>query len=326
MKNVIVILLTLAMFVSCDESKNAKHRILPNSSGNINNLSVVSNNDAWKGAIGEAIRDIFAAPINGLPQQEPLFTLKQMPTQVFSGFAMQSRTILKIEEGKEAGLKVADDPFARPQKMVVVSGMNSQEVIEQLTKNAPKIIATFKNADMAEKIRRINKSRNKDNNIEKKLGLNIVFPSAFRIAKEEEDFIWIRKDITTGTMDLMIYELPFGTIKRNDSTISAIIKMRDSIGKKHIPGEKEGSHMQTEKSFSPSLFETIVDNKPTLETRGTWDIKDGAFMAGPFINYVIEDKINNRLVVLEGYVFAPSVRKRDYMFELEAIIKSVKIK
>jgi hypothetical protein len=49
-------------------------------------------------------------------------------------------------------------------------------------------------------------------------------------------------------------------------------------------------------------------------------------MSGPFINYAIEDKVNDRVVIVEGYVFAPSVAKRDYMFELEAIIKSVSIK
>ena len=45
-------------------------------------------------------------------------------------------------------------------------------------------------------------------------------------------------------------------------------------------------------------------------------------MAGPFVNYMIEDNTNNRWLVIEGFVFAPSVNKRDYMFELETIIKS----
>jgi hypothetical protein len=48
-------------------------------------------------------------------------------------------------------------------------------------------------------------------------------------------------------------------------------------------------------------------------------------MAGPFINYVIEDKLNNRLIVAEGFTFAPSIEKRDHVFELEAIIRSIKI-
>ena len=58
--------------------------------------------------------------------------------------------------------------------------------------------------------------------------------------------------------------------------------------------------------------------------RGTREVKN-KFMAGPFVNYAIEDKANNRLLVLEGFVFAPSISKRDYIFELEAMIKSAKL-
>jgi len=48
-------------------------------------------------------------------------------------------------------------------------------------------------------------------------------------------------------------------------------------------------------------------------------------MSGPFVNYMFEDKANQRYVVIEGFAFAPSVAKRDYMFELEAIVRSIKI-
>lgn len=326
MKNIIVAVLMLTMLSACD-GKKSTHRILPDSASKINHLAVVIDNDIWKGSVGEEIRDLFAAPVDGLPQPEPLFSIKQMPTQVFTGFATTNRTVLKIELGaEEAGVRIAEDAYARPQVMIVVKGKDHQDIIKELQDNAPRIIATFKNTEIKEKLRRFNISPNKNSNIEEKLGLRILFPSIYRTAKEDENFFWIRRDVPTGTMDLLIYELPKGKIQRNDSTIVDIIKMRDSIGKAHIHGDIDGSYMSTEKAFSPLLFETIINNKPTLETKGTWDMRDGAWMAGPFINYVIDDDINDRQVVLEGYVFAPSVQKRDFMFELESIIKSVKIK
>jgi hypothetical protein len=42
-------------------------------------------------------------------------------------------------------------------------------------------------------------------------------------------------------------------------------------------------------------------------------------MSGPFINYAIIDKENNRVLVLEGFCYSPSKEKRDLMLELEAI-------
>jgi len=327
MKNLLVGLLMLALFVSCDESKKSKQRILPDSASKINHLAVVVDNHLWEGVIGEEIRHIFAAPVDGLQQDEPLFSLKQMPTDVFSGFATSNRTVLKIEKGaEEAGVEIAEDAFARPQTMIVAKGKTDADIIQQLKDNAPRIITMFKNEEIKEKLRRFNLSPNKNKSLEQKLGLNIQYPSIYRTAKEEDNFFWIRRDIATGTMDLIIYELPFGTIKHNDSTMVNIIKVRDSIGKAHIHGDIDGSYMATEAAYSPLLFKTIIDNKPTLETKGTWDMKQGAWMAGPFINYIIDDEINDRQIVMEGYVFAPSVQKRDFMFELESIIKSVKIK
>jgi hypothetical protein len=61
------------------------------------------------------------------------------------------------------------------------------------------------------------------------------------------------------------------------------------------------------------------------ETKGTWQMKND-FMSGPFINYVIFDKENKRILVLEGFCYAPSKEKRDLMFELESIIKSIQFK
>ena len=310
---------------SCDDKKSKNERILFDSSGNINSISVVVSNEMWSGSVGEAIRGVLASPIYGLPQDnEPTFNINQIPTKVFSDFITRNRSILKIEMGKAPDFKVARNVYAKPQKVIVVSGNTKADIIELLNDNSDKILDEFKNEELKEKQRRIGKSLHHNKSIQEKLGLSIKFQTAYRIAKETDDFFWIRKDIQTGTTNIMVYELPFDAIKKNDSTVNQIIKIRDSIGKTYIPGPVEGSHMITENAYTPFHSEAILDNKPVLVTKGLWDLK-GAFMSGPYINYAIEDKINNRWVVLEGFAFAPSVEKRNHVFELEAIIKSVKI-
>ncbi len=325
MKKLIMLAITCAMVFACNNDKSkGKQRTLSESSGNLNNLTIVASNDQWKGNVGEAIREALAAPVDGLPQDEPLFTMKQMPPEVFSGFAAKNRTVLKIEQGQK-DLRIEDNSFAKPQKVVVVSGNTDEEIIGQLKDNAKKIISEFKKTELTEKQRRIKKSLHKVNTIENNLGVTLNFPTAYRIAKEEDKFFWIRKDLTTGSMNLMIYEVPLDAITEGDAAVNQVIKIRDSIGKKHIPGEKEGSYLITEQAYSPFFFKEIVDNKTTFVTKGTWEVK-GVIMGGPFINYAIEDKINNRYIIAEGFTFAPSVQKRDFMFELEAIIKSLHIK
>ncbi|RIA11137.1 uncharacterized protein DUF4837 [Flavobacteriaceae bacterium MAR_2010_72] len=324
MKNSFLAFTLAVLLVACGgDSKNK--RIVPNSSGNINNVSVVVDNLLWEDTVGEAIRSVLAAPLEGLPQDEPIFDLSQMPTQVFSGFTTKNRTILKIEKGKPADTKILTDVYAKPQVLALITGETNAEIEEQLMANAEKIIDAFKKAEIKEQQRRIALSLFDDEPLQENLGINLKFSSVYRIAKKEDHFFWIRKDTKTGTMDLLVYQVPLDAIRKGDSAVVDVVKLRDSIGKNHIPGRIEGAHMTTENAYSPYIFQTIIDNKPTLETKGIWDVKND-FMSGPFINYAIEDQVNDRYVVIEGYVFAPSVQKRDYIFELESIIRSVKIK
>ena len=324
MRNFLFLGLLLVFVVSCGDNKSSNKKMLLDSSGSINNVSVVIENELWEGSIGDAIRNVLAAPIYGLPQDEPTFTISQIPPTVFSGFVTKNRTVLKIEIGKTAGIDISSNVYAQPQKVIVVSGKSREEIINGINDNASKITETFRNEEITERQRQMSKSPHNYKSIREKLGLTIQFASAYRIAKEVDNFFWIRKDITTGTTNLIIYELPLDALKRSDSVVNQIIKIRDSIGKTFIEGGVEGSYMVTENAYAPFHVETILDNKATLLTKGIWDLKNG-FMGGPFINYAIEDKINKRWVIIEGFAFAPSVEKRDYMLELEAIIKSVKI-
>ncbi len=327
MKKLSLVIIGLFCIVSCTETKKDTSQkpqsAMAHSVGKINELSVVIDNESWKGSLGDTIRKYFGAEVPGLPQIEPLFSMRQMPVQAFSGLARKNRTFIWIREGKDKGFNLLQNKYATPQLGAVISGTNS-EIVDQIKEHHETIVSKFKTIETKEKQSRIRKSLEKIPQLSKNLGINLNIPSAYRIAKEEDTFFWIRKDIPHGSMNLMIYELPMGTITKDSNTIGSIIKMRDSIGTLKIPAGENGiSHFITEKAYAPYLYETKLANRFTFETKGTWEIKD-RFMSGPFVNYAIQDEKNNRLLVLEGFVFAPSVNKRDNMFELEAIIKSIK--
>jgi hypothetical protein len=327
MKALYAVLFSAMLLVACGEKKEGNTKIyLPASNGNLNNISVVVDNQLWEGKVGERIRSIFAAPLNGLPVDEPLFSMRQIPPQVFDGFARRSRLVLKIEKGTiEATSKIVNDVFAKPQTVAVVGGKSDVDIIAQLEENKEKIIDAFNKEEVKEKQRRINLSLLADEGMENKLGFTIDIPSVYRVSKASDDFFWIRKNLSNSkTMELMIYEVPLQTISKGDSTIIDMVKMRDAITKTKIPGE-DGIYMAVEDAYAPALFNTIIDNKPAYEVRGVWEMR-GFTMAGPFITYAIEDKINNRYLIADGYVYAPSLDKRDYVFELESIIKSITIK
>lgn len=323
MKHFFCLFSLCCVMMSCGESAETVYK--PQSSGNINSVLVVTTNEMWESSVGAAIRSHITPAVYGLPQDEPQFNLQQVPPPVFSDFVKKNRTVLKIEFGTPSETKYYKDPYAKPQRMVVVKGQNITEVIEQLSINAERIIEVFKFEELKEKQRRIQKSLFRSESIQEQLQLKIQFPSAYRTAVNDNDFYWIRRDIKTGSVNLMLYTLPLETLSFEDpNLIQQIIGIRDSISKKYIPGQIDGTYMTTEDAYTPFMKATQISKNKAFETRSLWQV-EGAFMSGPFVNYIIEDRQRGRYVVAEGFVFAPSEGKRDYIFELEAIIRSIQL-
>ncbi|SEK78372.1 protein of unknown function [Aquimarina amphilecti] len=325
MKKLALAIICVFCIASCTETKkNTSEKIkgsLAQSFGKINELSVIIDNELWTGSLGDTIRKYFGAEVPGLPQEEPVFSMRQLPTEAFTGLSRRNRTFLKIQEGEESKVYVANNKYATPQLGYVITGTSQDEIMRLIQERSADMIKKYKKLEMREKQSRIKKSVEYIPQLKEKMGITLKIPSAYRIANEEDKFFWLRKDITNGDMNLMIYELPMGSIPKDSNTIAKIIKVRDSVGMLKIP--TNSGKFITEEAYAPYLYETKLDDKFAFETKGTWEIKD-RYMAGPFVNYVIDDVANDRQLVIEGFVLAPSVRKRNFMFELEAIIKSIK--
>jgi hypothetical protein len=87
MRLITIALLSLFVaFTSCNSSGAKDKSLVPNSVGNINALQIITPNDLWNGVVGEAIRNNFAAPTDGLPQDEPLFFNESNAARSFFGF------------------------------------------------------------------------------------------------------------------------------------------------------------------------------------------------------------------------------------------------
>lgn len=292
--------------------------------GKINTISVIIDDQLWNGEIGDSIRNKFASPVIGLPQEEPLFTINQYPIKLMEGFMTDSRTIIVVKKEEENKFEIKKNQYASPQNVFHISGKSGADIIEIIEKNTSKIIQIIKQTEIAESQRIINQSLLNPKIIVNKFRISLKVPSNYSYVLHKSNFIWLKKEIISGNTSLLIYQVPINSIKNDPDLIANIIKMRDSIGNLYIHGTEPNTRMITEEAYAPYLFKIKLNGKETYETKGTWELKND-FMSGPFINYAIVDKGHNRILVLEGFCYSPSKEKRDLMHELEAIIKSVVI-
>ena len=309
----ILFFITFSLF-SCKENKEEAQAVLSESNGKINNVSIIIDDNLWNGEIGDSIRKKFAAPVDGLPQEEPLFTLNQYPTKVFEGFVRKSRNIIIVKKDTKTGFSSNNNVYAKPQNVFLVSGKTTEDVLKVLEE---------KSAEIIENQLRMKKSLVSDDKVQKMFGVSLEIGFGFKYDMVKDNFIWLRKEFSSGYNSILIYQVPIEKVEKDTNIIANITAMRDEIGKANIHGTLPNTWMITEAAYAPYLFDVTVAGKKTYLTKGTWELKND-FMAGPFVNYAIKDTKNNRYLILEGFTYNPSKSKRDLVFELEAIIQSVK--
>ncbi len=298
-----------------------KDKFPDDSSAAINTIAVIIDDQLWNGAVGDSIRNKFASPVLGLPQEEPLFTINQYPVKLFEGFSTDSRNILIVKKGNETKFEIKQNEFSAPQNAVHITGKSTSEIISLLEENASRIIQKMRNIEIAQNQKIFKDSLLNTQKIQKKFNIDLLIPSKYEYVMRHKNFIWLKSEITSGNSSVIIYQLPWHSI-HSGNAVSDIVRTRDSIGRKYIHGSVPRTRMVTEEAYSPYFSKMTLDDKKAYETKGTWQMKND-FMSGPFLNYTIFDPKNKRILVLEGFCYAPSKEKRDLMFELESIIKSI---
>jgi hypothetical protein len=327
MKNLFSIFIVAVLLTSCVGTDKF---VLRNSLGKINKVMVVTKASDWNADLGNEIRNSFGEMMVGLPQPEPILSVSQIAPNGFNSMMKVSRNILIIGEGEKEDFYIKKNVYAQPQTVIYVYGTDDASILKVFNTYKKEIIEAYISSDilMTQHIFKEKKLDESQFKTLQNLGISFTAPENYKEVDDTGDFLWLRQHLVsgiakTGSNNILVYSIPL-----EDETIVSenIVSVRDRIGKKYIPGtDPETMHMITEEAYTPYTSEVVLDGKKTFETRGKWEVKND-FMAGPFLNYSVVDKQHNRIVVFEGFTYAPSVNKRAFLFELEAIAKSMKIK
>ncbi len=321
MKKTNLLFFVLVLNLGCQNQTNKDLAFVPESSGNLNHITVVMPETDWKGELGAVVREELQQIYEGLPIDEPQYSINYLNPKTFTGFARQSRNVVWFQKGDNPAFQLAQNQFARPQILANVRGEDSEIQGFLFRENATLLRQTFAENERKEKMRRIRKSLTTEETLPNRFGFTLEYPSAYETVKDTANFVWIQKPMRKGHLNLIAYTLEPEALSEQFN--GQILDLRDSIGKRYIPGRLKGSYFITERAFRPYYYKTKLEGSTTFLTKGTWEVAND-FMAGPFINYAIKDSLSKKWIVIEGFAFAPSASKRDYMFELNSILTSFK--
>lgn len=324
-KNIILAFIIAIILAGC-KSDEKKERKLPSATGPSGEILVVLEKGHWKGELGDSIRSVFEQFQYGLPQAEPMFDLVNLPPKAFKKIFHSHRHLFIVNltpKFKEPLVEAKRNVWSQPQMVVKISADKPKDVMEILGKKEEDFLNYYLTNDKLRVINAFEGVKNQEliNKLKSQFQLKMTIPTSFYIAKKEEDFVWIRKETKHLSQGIMIHIVDY-----EDTTVFShknIVELRNRYTKKYIPGPSEGSYMTTDTIYPAKSKRISFNGHYAVETKGLWRTVEGSVMGGPFVRYTVLDEKRNRIVTVEGFVYAPKYDKRDYLRQMEAILQTL---
>ncbi len=346
-----VLMAVALLFSSCKNeegttSSSPFSSVLPSSTGAADEIMFILpdnlNTSATKNAINQEFNKIYRV----LPQQETIFNISKVDYSIVNSLMYRFRNIVLIantdqetpilamakdilsekqfedlKNGKQQTF-ILKNIWSKPQNVIFIFGTDVDDLQANLAASSPGIIKHVTQTDLEvyKKIAYINGVNGKLN--EQWLeyyNLTLDIPSEYKIAENEGSFVSLRKDIPKGM--IFIY---FDVINYSGAVPDANygITLRNERGK-YVSSSAPDSYMSTDSTLGFITTKAVKDNVIKYETSGLWRMEND-FMGGPFINQYIIDEANNRVIMLDGFIFAPGEnKKKRYMRQLEGIFSTL---
>ena len=331
MKNIRLIaamLILLTSFSSCVDEKSSEAKKARSVGGSSEILMVTQNDEQWNGQMGQSVRNFFEQEQYGLPQPEKNFKVAHINLDALNDMFKKHRNLIiaKIDKDiKNPLVETQRNLDSEPQFVIRITASSPESWVRafETQKDGLKLIFDDNERKRFQEYFRPMTDSKLVAQLKNKFGISMNVSEGYVIAANGDNCVWLLKRGEDKDMSFVIYELPYKDTA--DLNLNNIIKVRDSIVQKYIPGPIDGSYMTTDKEFVKPVSKALPDFPAgyAVETRGMWNVV-GDFMAGPFVSYSIVDPTSSKIVTAEGWIYYPNKEKRDLLRQQESILYSLK--
>lgn len=350
-----VIFFSCLVFVlaSCGEGGSSSSSTLPTARGASGEVILVMDSALWQGELGDELRETFLKAMPGLPQAEPYFSVKYVDPFKLNKVLRNAKNMLfvaTLDNESVAGKKmksyftqssverIEEDPnlfqfskknqFARGQEVLFLFGQSDEALIENLQNNRKEIRHHFHEIEierLQDKLYQTNEKRDLSRTLLQEQSFYLRVPYGYeKVPLEEgvEDFVWVRN--LGDEADRSVFVAYKDYTSEEAFTPENILNFREEIFSEQNLSDDTAVFM-THQSWSSSPlveFDTVNFNgKYAIEARGQWKLSNDS-RGGPFLSYTFVDEESGRLYYIEGFVYRPNEDKRDFIREIEAILKT----
>jgi hypothetical protein len=351
----LIILLAFASFLFTGCKKSTSEAFSYTAWGDYGAITVVTSEASWND-LDTVFRQTISPPLKGIASYEPVFTIRKADEKTFDGFLLNNYVIVfcvhggnynklknsvpvkvqrKIEEAlkaKDASTFVLKDVWATPQRVQFIVGPTRDQLVDYLKAKKDGLVRQIHKMEQETIIVKVLGDPKAKNSfadaMSKRVGYCIKKPETFRHSLQKESFNGISQSLAEKHLGIYAHHEDYSSQGQFD--LDYIIQRRNSVMGKYIEGADRKDSLRTymstnTKDVLPFYKVTEINGHYAVETRGWWTMEND-YSAGPFVNYTIHCPSINKIVTLEGVVFAPGEDKMPLLRELELILNTFQVK
>ena len=323
-------LLAVAMLVAgC-----SKEAILPKASGRPYEVLVVMDDQMWNAPAGRAIFDILDTDVPGLPQSERSFHISQVEPKHMSDGMKIFRNIIQVNidprQFTQTRMRFSRDKYAIDQIVLTFNTPSAESLTQFCKEHRQEVVDFLTHTEMNRLINELQVHYSKViydlawNEFECKL----YAPKEIKAYKKGRQFFWTSNNTAQGMVNICMYSYPYEGPETFNKQY--VLHKRDSVMRENMPGEHPGMFMQTD-TLHTDVRPISVHGKYAMEIRGLWMMKEDKqehlwdSMGGPFVSHSRVDTEAGKVIVVEGFVYAPEKLKRGLMRRLEGSLYTLQL-
>ncbi|HNY62351.1 MAG TPA: DUF4837 family protein [Bacteroidales bacterium] len=324
-KNLILLAVLIILLAGgCRKKAGSGFKVENYSNGKAGEIVLVMDPKQYTESERKEIISILQQPQPAINQVEPMFDVLKFGLEDFNAFYRKHRSIVYFEitdSYDKPSINFEENVWASPQVYITIKGnhvdstlalfrQHQDEIIEKLYENDLKRLQAFNIKNNSPQI---------EKTIKEKFGISLTIPQQYFIAREEPDFLWLRYKTVKNDRFIMIF-------KSDDLLLSKerLVETRNQMTKNYIPGAIRGAYPILSDIYEyPEYREIAIKSKKGVEMRGLWE-SVGDNMGGPFYSFSFINSDQTAVITIDGFVYAPQEDKRDYLREVESIVKSLR--
>ena len=309
--------LLCGLFASCK-----KEMVFPVASGRPYEVLVVMDSTMWNRPAGRALFAVLDTDVPGLPQSERSFRISRTEEKHFNRTLNIFRNIIQVNidprQFSQPRMKFMRDKYAMEQIVLTINAPSEESFAEFCTRYRQDIVDFLTKTEMNRLIVQLRKKYSKATYdlAWQMFECKFFAPEELKSWKKGTDFLWTSNNTATGMENICIYSYPYeGPHTFNKQYV---LHKRDSVMKENLPGEKPGMYMATD-TLCTLVKPIVVHGQYAMEARGLWYMENDC-MGGPFVSISRVDEEAGKVIVAEGFVYAPEKMKRGLMRRLEGAL------